>query len=127
MNGFRTLHRSCSCYKHGALKVVQRDWNVLVAPRLIGQQMETDMTTLKAFGVAALLVAASAVTPAIAQEVIENPGKCAQFYPNANCSNYGPGNPYRGGYGYYRQGWRNGYAWDAAPTYRGRRHHRDWR
>jgi hypothetical protein len=29
-----------------------------------------------------------------AQHVITNPGKCAQFYPNANCQNYGRGNPY---------------------------------
>ena len=74
------------------------------------------MNTLKAFGVAALLAAASAATPVVAQEVIENPGKCAQYYPNANCSNYGPGNPYRGGY-----------AWDAAPVYRTRRHYRYYR
>ena len=86
------------------------------------------MTTLKAFGVVALLVATSAAAPAIAQEVITNPGRCAQYYPNANCQNYGPGNPYRGGYGYsYQGGWRNGYAWDAAPVYRGRRHHHYWR
>jgi hypothetical protein len=81
---------------------------------------------MKAFGVAALLVAASAATPVIAQEVITNPGRCAQFYPNANCQNYGPGNPYRGPQS-YQGGWRNGYAWDAAPSYRWRRHHRDWR
>ena len=31
--------------------------------------------------------------PASAQHVINNPGWCAQFYPNANCQNYGPGNP----------------------------------
>ena len=85
------------------------------------------MNTLKAFGVAALLAAASAATPVVAQEVIENPGKCAQYYPNANCSNYGPGNPYRGGYAYQYGGWRNGYAWDAAPVYRTRRHYRYYR
>jgi hypothetical protein len=51
-----------------------------------------------------------------AQEVIYNPGKCAQYYPNANCQNLGPGNPYTRG---YRSGWRNDYA------YMGRRwHHR---
>ena len=31
--------------------------------------------------------------PASAQHVIENPGWCAQFYPNANCQNKGPNNP----------------------------------
>ncbi len=80
------------------------------------------MNTLKAFGVSALLVAGTAA-PAAAQEVITNPGKCAQYYPNANCQNYGPGNPYRGGYGYHR-GWRNGYAF--APAYGWRRYHHAW-
>lgn len=55
------------------------------------------MRTLTVLGVAAML--ASAVTlPAMAQEVIYNPGRCSQFYPNANCQNYGPGNPYRSSY-----------------------------
>jgi hypothetical protein len=31
-----------------------------------------------------------------AQEVIYNPGYCAQFYPYANCQNKGPNNPYTG-------------------------------
>ena len=36
--------------------------------------------------------------PASAQAVIDNPGMCAQLYPDANCENYGPGNPYTGAY-----------------------------
>jgi hypothetical protein len=32
--------------------------------------------------------------PASAQPVVYDPGRCAQFYPNANCQNYGPGNPF---------------------------------
>jgi hypothetical protein len=32
--------------------------------------------------------------PAMAQAVISEPAYCAQFYPNANCQNKGPGNPY---------------------------------
>ena len=36
-----------------------------------------------------------------AQPAIEDPGYCAEFYPNANCRNLGPGNPYTDG-GYYR-------------------------
>jgi hypothetical protein len=56
-------------------------------------------------GAAALVIAAS-VTPALAQAVIEDPGYCAQFYPNANCQNLGPGNPYADG-GYYRNNWQN--------------------
>jgi hypothetical protein len=44
-----------------------------------------------------LAIAASlalSAAPASAQAVITNPGWCAQFYPNANCQNLGPGNPY---------------------------------
>jgi hypothetical protein len=34
-----------------------------------------------------------------AQAVVEDPGYCAQYYPSANCTNYGPGNPlYPGSY-----------------------------
>ena len=46
----------------------------------------------------AALLATAFVTPASAQAVVENPGYCAQFYPNANCQNYGPGNPQYPGY-----------------------------
>jgi hypothetical protein len=60
---------------------------------------------------AILLIGILSATPAAAQEVITNPGRCAQFYPNANCTNYGPGNPYRGPQS-YQNGFRNGYAWD---------------
>jgi len=56
---------------------------------------------------AAALVAAASATPALAQQVIEDPGYCAQFYPNANCQNLGPGNPFTGA---PAGGWRNGYA-----------------
>jgi len=50
------------------------------------------MTKLALLGAAALLSAAVA-TPAAAQEVVYNPGYCAQFYPNANCQNKGPNSP----------------------------------
>jgi hypothetical protein len=43
---------------------------------------------------------------AAAQHVITNPGWCAQFYPNANCQNYGRGNPYTS-YGWRRTGPRH--------------------
>ena len=46
---------------------------------------------------AAALVCVAAATPA-AQEVIYNPGYCAQFYPYANCRNKGPNDPYTGDY-----------------------------
>jgi hypothetical protein len=42
----------------------------------------------------AALLAVVLAAPAAAQEVISEPGYCAQFYPNANCENKGPGNPY---------------------------------
>jgi hypothetical protein len=47
---------------------------------------------------AAALLSATAATPVRAQEVIYNPGYCAQFYPNANCQNKGLNNPYTGDY-----------------------------
>ena len=47
---------------------------------------------------AAAIVASALASPAMAQQVIYNPGYCAQFYPNANCQNKGPGNPYTNGY-----------------------------
>jgi hypothetical protein len=43
-------------------------------------------------------VSAMAATKVTAQEVIYNPGYCAQFYPNATCQNKGPNNPYTGDY-----------------------------
>jgi hypothetical protein len=39
-------------------------------------------------------VLSSFATPASAQPVVSEPGYCAFFYPNANCQNKGPGNPY---------------------------------
>jgi hypothetical protein len=55
------------------------------------------MTKLALLGAVALTCAA-ATTPVKAQEVIYNPGYCAQFYPNANCQNKGSNNPYTGDY-----------------------------
>jgi hypothetical protein len=72
---------------------------------------------------AAAVVAAGSATPALAQAVIEDPGYCAQFYPNANCQNLGAGNPYTNG-GYYRNDWRNG---NASMEHHWQRHHRKHR
>ena len=47
---------------------------------------------------AAAVAATVLVTPVMAQAVISDPGYCAQYYPNANCQNLGPGNPYTGNY-----------------------------
>jgi hypothetical protein len=71
------------------------------------------MPTFKLFGAA--MLAAMIVTPALAQAVIQEPGYCAFFYPNANCQNKGPGNPYTdpnwrrdGGGGWGAGRWSNG-------------------
>jgi hypothetical protein len=74
------------------------------------------MTRFKILGAAAILASALA-TPALAQAVITNPGKCAQYYPDANCQNYGAGNPYTDSYqrrAYRHNGdWSNSYnRWD---------------
>ena len=71
------------------------------------------MTKFGIFGAAAL-VASALASPAVAQEVIYNPGYCAQFYPNANCQNKGPGNPYTGSYQrraayQHDRNWQNSY------------------
>jgi ABC-type multidrug transport system permease subunit len=49
-----------------------------------------------AFGLlgAMAVLSAAIATPVMAQQVIYEPGYCAFFYPNANCQNKGPGNPY---------------------------------
>jgi hypothetical protein len=79
----------------------------------LSSNQETKMK-LALIGAAAVAAAAFA-SPALAQPVIQDPGYCAQFYPNANCQNLGWGNPYTGGY------WRNsnammpGYVWSAEP------------
>jgi hypothetical protein len=73
------------------------------------------MTRLTILAVALLFALA---TPASAQHVIYNPGWCAQFYPNANCQNYGPGNPYTG------YGWRGTYGYWGHRHYRSHRHYR---
>jgi hypothetical protein len=70
-------------------------------------------------GAAAALSLSFLISPASAQHVIPNPGRCAQFYPNANCQNYGRGNPYTS-YGSRRAYRSFGYS--------GHRHHRRyWR
>jgi hypothetical protein len=51
------------------------------------------MSILQQLGATAVLAAIS-FTPAPAQQVMSEPAYCAFFYPNANCQNKGPGNPY---------------------------------
>ena len=70
---------------------------------------------------ATAVLASMLAGPAMAQQVIYNPGYCAQFYPNANCQNNGPGSPYTGSYqrqvygdqAYRDRTWQNSYnRWD---------------
>jgi hypothetical protein len=84
------------------------------------------MSTFKLLGVVAVLSAAIA-TPAPAQQVISEPGYCAQFYPYANCQNKGPGNPYtdsnyQRGPAQYDRSWSSGETVGVAP--KRSRHHR---
>jgi hypothetical protein len=60
--------------------------------------MEIRMTKLGLLGAAAVVLTSALAGPAMAQQVITNPGRCAQFYPDANCQNYGAGNPYTDAY-----------------------------
>ena len=43
---------------------------------------------------AAAILFVSLGASVMAQQVISEPGYCAQLYPNANCQNEGPNNPY---------------------------------
>lgn len=56
------------------------------------------MTKFGLLGAAAVVLSSALASPAMAQQVIYNPGYCAQFYPDANCQNKGPNNPYTGDY-----------------------------
>jgi hypothetical protein len=72
------------------------------------------MTKLSILGAAAIF-ASTLASPAMAQQVNYNPGRCSQYYPNANCQNLGPGNPYYQSRAAYRQRgtWQNSYnRWD---------------
>jgi hypothetical protein len=73
---------------------------------------------------AAAFAASALATPALAQAVIDDPGYCAQYYPNANCQNLGPGNPYTNGIS--PDDWHNGNDWhnrQAAMVHHHHRHH----
>jgi hypothetical protein len=75
------------------------------------------MTKLGLLGAAAVVLSSALAGPGTAQQVITNPGYCAQFYPNANCDNKGPGNPYTGDYqrrtAYRNTAYRNNGNWDS--------------
>src|ERR1700686_782888 len=72
------------------------------------------MSTFKLLGAVAILSTALAA-PVLAQQVISEPGYCAFFYPNANCQNKGPGNPYTDP-NYRRYGGQSSGPWPSGET-----------
>jgi hypothetical protein len=66
---------------------------ILLVPLAREPKRRNAMPIFKLLGAVAILSTAIA-TPVLAQQVISEPGYCAFFYPNANCQNKGPGNPY---------------------------------
>lgn len=83
------------------------------------------MTKLGLLGAAAVVLSSAIAGPAMAQQVIYNPGYCAQYYPNANCQNLGPGNPYTDGY--QRRVYRSSTSWDSNARWDdGRRNDYGW-
>lgn len=69
-------------------------------------------------GTAAMLGSALALaSPALGQAVVQYPGACSQMYPNANCVDMGPGNPFTGSYQRNRDYWdsRANLAWYGRP------------
>jgi len=86
------------------------------------------MSTFKLLGAAVVFSSLSAA-PVLAQAVIQEPGYCAFFYPNANCQNKGPGNPYTDPNFHRTQearAWSSGETVGMAPkrAYRSGSHHR---
>jgi hypothetical protein len=79
--------------------------------------MENPMTKFGLFGAAAVVLSSALAGPVMAQQVISNPGYCAQFYPDANCQNKGPNNPYTGDYQARTQ--RNNGNWDSNANWNG--------
>jgi hypothetical protein len=73
----------------------------------------------------AALSAIALVSPSKAQQVISDPGYCAQFYPDANCQNLGPGNPYNGDYQARTLGNHYAYMGVEHPRHHAYRHHYD--
>jgi hypothetical protein len=69
------------------------------------------MTKLGLFSAAAVILSSALASPVMAQQVITDPGYCAQFYPNANCQNKGPDSPYTGDY-QFRNGWGSNTTWN---------------
>src|SRR6267378_722587 len=87
---------------------------ILLAPSAHEPKRRNAMSTYKLLGAVAILSTALA-TPVLAQPVISEPGYCAFFYPNANCQNKGPGNPYTDP-NYQRRSAGNDGMWSSGET-----------
>src|SRR6202022_5181250 len=85
---------------------------ILLVPSAHELKRRNAMSTYKLLGAVAILSTALA-TPVLGQPGISEPGYCAFFYPNANCQNKGPGNPYTDP-NYYRG--QNAPAWSSGET-----------
>jgi hypothetical protein len=75
------------------------------------------------FGTAIIATVALAGYANAFPRVVTNPGYCAQFYPNANCQDYGPGNPYTGSY-QARNGDSNARMGGRHSSHHGTHHHK---
>ena len=72
------------------------------------------MSLLRPIGALAVLLT-FIVMPAQAQQAMSEPAYCAFFYPNANCQNKGPGNPYTDP-NYRRSGGQSSGQWSSGQT-----------
>ena len=72
------------------------------------------MSLLRPLGALAVL-STFALMPAQAQQAMSEPAYCASFYPNANCQNKGPGNPYTDP-NYRRNGGESSGQWASGET-----------
>ncbi|HLG82165.1 MAG TPA: hypothetical protein VKY22_14205 [Bradyrhizobium sp.] len=73
------------------------------------------MSLLRPLGALAALVSTFSLMPAHAQQAMSEPAYCAFFYPNANCQNKGPGNPYTDP-NYRRNGGESSGQWPGGET-----------
>src|ERR1700730_8108134 len=87
---------------------------ILLVPSAHEPKRRNAMSTFKLLGAVAILSTAIAM-PALAQQVISEPGYCAFFYPYANCQNKGPGNPYTDP-NYQRRAAQNDWGWAGDQT-----------
>jgi hypothetical protein len=91
---------------------------ILPVPSTHEQKRRSAMSSFKPtfifFGAVAIWSTALA-TPLAAQQAMSEPAYCAFFYPNANCQNKGPGNPYTDP-NYRRNSAQNNQAWSSGQT-----------